>query len=45
MYAQWVSQKTLRKHKDPITGNSVILIFTFLVKLCFNLFTEADTLS
>ena len=45
MYAQWVSQKSLRKHKDPITGNSVIPIFTFPVKLCFNLFTEADTLS
>ena len=45
MYAQWVSQKSLRKHKDPITGNSVIPIFTFRVKLCFNLFPEADTLS
>ena len=45
MYVQWESQKSLRKHKDPITGNSFIPIFTFPVKLCFDTFPEADTLS
>ena len=24
MFAPWRSQKSVRKHKDPITGNSVI---------------------
>ena len=38
MFAPWRSQKSLRKHKDPITGNlltaSVVLIFNSMTISC-----------
>ena len=38
MFAPWWSQKSVRKHKDPITGNS------FIVSSCreIHLLTRAD---
>ena len=35
MFAPWRSQKSVRKRKDPITGNS------FIKRVCIGIFTTA----
>ena len=41
MFAPWKSQKSVRKHKDPITGNSFIDVSQHVDRVL--LYISADT--
>ena len=41
MFAPWRSQKSVRKHKDPITGNSFIDVSQYVDRVL--LYISADT--